>query len=312
MFQVRTPGAYSTIQDLGRMGYQSMGVPVCGVLDPYSAGLANFLVGNPENAAVLEITITGPGLHVLGEADAALCGAEMGMLLNKKPVPGWTGFSVKPGDVLEITQVKKGCRAYLAVTGGFDVPVTMSSRSTYVGGGLGGFSGRPLAEGDVLSRGKGAMLSAPRRVASRFIPEFPGEITLRAIMGPQDDYFDQGKKVLLSSTYMVSPKADRMGYRLMGPEIPIKEDMPKSIVSEPSMPGGIQIPADFQPIILLVEQTVGGYAKIATVITPDLPKVAQATPGDSIRFTRVSLEAAHRIYAEHHARIQQAARQIIG
>lgn len=312
VFRVKTPGGFTTVQDLGRFGYQRMGVPVCGALDPRSARIANLLVNNPENAAVLEITVMGPTLEVLAEADVALCGAEMGMKVNGEAREGWTAFRVRPGDVLDVLQVRRGCRAYLAVTGGFDAPLTMGSRSTYVGGKLGGFSGRPLAAGDVLPAGPGALLAAPRAVDPEFIPEFPTEITLRVIPGPQDDFFDEGMATLLSSDYMVTPKADRMGYRLMGPKIPIKPGMPKSIVSEPSMPGGIQIPADEQPIILLVEQTVGGYAKIATVIATDLPKIAQATPGDTIRFTAVDLETAHAAYREQEAGIRILAERLGG
>lgn len=310
LFRVESPGAYTTVQDLGRFGYQHMGVPVCGALDPRSARLANQSLGNPENAAVLELTIMGPSLEALADADAVVCGAEMGLSLNGAAIPGWTTFRVRPGDMLDIMQVRRGCRAYLAVTGGFDVPVAMGSRSTYAGGKLGGFSGRPLATGDVLAAAGGPLLPAPRRVDDAFIPDFPTEIRLRAIPGPQNDFFDKGMDILFESEYLVTPKADRMGYRLMGPEIPIREGMPQSIVSEPSMPGGVQIPADRQPIVLFVEQTVGGYAKIATVISSDLPRLAQATPGDMVRFEAVDLETAHRIYMETEDSLRRSARML--
>lgn len=310
LFRVESPGAYSTVQDLGRFGYQHMGVPVSGALDQRSARLANLALGNPETAAVLELTVMGATLEALADADAIVCGAEMGLSLNGQAIPGWTTFRVRPGDVLDIMQVRNGCRAYLAVAGGFDAPIAMGSRSTFVGGKLGGFTGRPLAAGDVLSAAGGDLLPAPRRVDDALIPDFPTEIQLRAIPGPQDDFFDSGMDVLFGSEYMVTPKADRMGYRLMGPEIPIREGMPQSIVSEPSMPGGVQIPADRQPIVLFVEQTVGGYAKIATVISSDLPRLAQATPGDTVRFASVDLETAHRIYAESEDMMRRAARML--
>ncbi len=306
-FSVLAPGAYTTVQDAGRFGFQKMGVPVSGALDRFALAAANLLLGNPPGDAVLEITVMGPKLEALAEADVALCGGDFGMTLNGDPVPCWRSFAVCPGDMLEVHQVKAGCRGYLAVTGGMDVPVVMGSRSTYVGGKIGGFAGRPLAEGDVLPAGGGKRLSGARRIPEEYRPSHPGEITLRAICGPQDDYFDEGLERLFSSSYMVTAKADRMGYRLKGPEIPIGKGMPASIVSEPSMPGSIQIPADRQPIILLVEQTVGGYAKIATVIWADIGKAAQATPGDTVRFSRCGIEEAHRLYRREQEKLARLA-----
>ncbi len=295
---VLTPGAYTTVQDKGRYGYQQMGIPVSGVLDAFAFRAANMLVGNPDYAAVLEITIMGPRLEILVESDVAVTGAEMGMTLNEQPVEGWKSIRVKPGDILNIQQVKSGCRGYLAVNGGINVPVVMGSRATYVGGKLGGYRGRPLKEGDVIQSGDAKLLNVPLKFPTDLIPKHLSEIIIRAIPGPQDDFFQEGLDTLFQSDYMVSTKADRMGYRLQGPNIKLAEGMPKSIISEPTMPGGVQIPADEQPIILLVEQTVGGYTKIVTVISTDLPKVAQATPGDTIRFAKVTLETAHSLYQE--------------
>ena len=295
---VLTPGAYTTVQDKGRYGYQQMGIPVSGVLDAFAFRAANMLVGNPDNSAVLEITIMGPRLEILVESDVAVTGAEMGMTLNEQPVEGWKSIRVKPGDILNIQQVKSGCRGYLAVNGGINVPVVMGSRATYVGGKLGGYRGRPLKEGDVIQSGDAKLLNTPLKFPTDLIPKHLSEIIIRAIPGPQDDFFQEGLDTLFQSDYMVSAKADRMGYRLQGPNIKLAEGMPKSIISEPTMPGGVQIPADEQPIILLVEQTVGGYTKIVTVISTDLTKVAQATPGDTIRFEKVTLETAHSLYQE--------------
>ncbi len=295
---VLTPGAYTTVQDKGRYDYQQMGIPVSGVLDAFAFRAANMLVGNPDYAAVLEITIMGPRLEILVDSDVAVTGAEMGMTLNEQPVEGWKSIRVKPGDILNIQQVKSGCRGYLAVNGGINVPVVMGSRATYVGGKLGGYRGRPLKEGDVIQSGDVKLLNTPLKFPTDLIPKHLSEIIIRAIPGPQDDFFQEGLDTLFQSDYMVSTKADRMGYRLQGPNIKLAEGMPKSIISEPTMPGGVQIPADEQPIILLVEQTVGGYTKIVTVISTDLPKVAQATPGDTIRFEKVTLETAHSLYQE--------------
>jgi biotin-dependent carboxylase-like uncharacterized protein len=297
-FLVIEPGPFSTIQDRGRWGYQQMGLPVSGALDPLAFRMANLLVGNPDNAAVIEFTIVGPQLAVLKEADIAVAGADMQMKLNYKPVENWTTLRVKPGDLLTFQSVTKGCRGYLAVTGGIDVPEVMGSRSTFTGAEIGGFHGRALQKGDILKSGPGRLLSRPRRLPESHIPSYSDQVLLRAVPGPQDDFFQEGLETLFGAPYTVSGKADRMGYRLEGPDVVHKEGAPQSIISEPTMPGGIQVPADHQPIVLLVEQTVGGYTKIATVISTDISRVAQATPGDTFRFARCSLEEAHGVYRE--------------
>ena len=295
-FEVLAPGGFTTVQDKGRFGFQQMGVPVCGVLDTFACDIANLLVGNDNNRAVLEITVMGPSLKFLSSMDIAVTGAKMDMTLNDRPTEQWRSIRVKPGDVLTISQVQAGCRACLAVTGGIKVSPVMGSCSTYVGGGFGGFMGRPLQAGDILDVHGGDLLTRKQVLPKALVPDYPSHVLLRAVPGPQGDFFEMGTTPLFTTQYMVTPKADRMGYRLQGEKIPIKPGMPKSIVSEPSMPGGIQIPADEQPIILLVEQTVGGYAKIATVISTDIPKVAQATPGDTISFEKIDLKTAHQIY----------------
>jgi biotin-dependent carboxylase-like uncharacterized protein len=296
LFSVLNPGAYTTVQDYRRYGYQQMGIPLSGALDSFAFGVANMLVANHINCAVLEITIMGCRFEVLSEADVAITGAEIGISLNEKPMECWRSFRIKSGDILEIKQVKSGCRAYLAVTGGIDVPKVMGSRSTYVGGNIGGYLGRPLKQGDIIKRGKGSLLTKARHLSSEVIPQYSSDINIHAVSGPQDDFFDEGLKTLFKSQFMVTAKANRMGYRLQGPVIKHRDNVPKSIISEPSVPGGVQIPADGQPIILLMEQTVGGYAKIATVISTDLWKVAQATPGDTICFDEITLETAHTLY----------------
>lgn len=304
VFSVLTPGGYTTIQDAGRFGYQQMGIPPSGALDAFAFQSANLLVANHKNAAVMEITVMGPRLEIMAAADLALTGAEIGLTLNDKPIETWQSFRVKPGDILDVPQVESGCRAYLAVNGGIDVPEVMGSRATYVGGSLGGYRGRLLKAGDIIKSGSPKTLSGVRKMPADAIPSYPPEIEIRAIAGPQDDFFREGLDTIFQSDFMVSIKADRMGYRLQGPKVKIRDGMPKSIISEPTMPGGVQIPPDEQPIILMVEQTVGGYTKIVTVISVDLPRVAQATPGDTIRFEKVSLETAHSLYHEHLQKMQ--------
>lgn len=306
-FLVLAGGPYTTVQDRGRYGFQHMGIPVSGVLDTYAFRIANLLVGNPEDCPVLEITVLGPQMAVMKAAYVALTGADMDMKLNFKPVEPWTSIRVEPGDMLSIQTVKSGCRGYLAVTGGFSVPEVMGSRSTYVGGKLGGYNGRPIQKGDILKCGGGGLLDASRQLPDPWIPKHSGELLLRAIPGPQDDFFDEGLTTLFQSEYTITDKADRMGYRLKGAPVMHRADLPKSIISEPTMPGGIQVPADNQPIILLAEQTVGGYTKIATVISTDISRIAQSTPGDVVRFRQVDLAAAHAIYREQEHTMKEIA-----
>ncbi len=309
-FLVLTPGPYTTVQDKGRIGYQNMGIPLSGALDAFSYRIANLLVGNPEGSAVLEITILGPQLAVMKEADVALTGGEMEMKLNFKPVESWKSIRVEPGDLLSIQAVKSGCRGYLSVSGGIATPKVMGSRSTYVGGKLGGYKGRPLRKGDILQSGQRKLIDSPRYLPGSWIPQHSGKALVRAIPGPQDDFFEGGLAALFGSEYMVTPKADRMGYRLQGPAVKHRVGVPKSIISEPTMPGGIQVPADNQPIILLAEQTVGGYTKIATAISTDISKIAQTTPGDTIEFEKVTLEEAHRIYEDRQKHMREIARAL--
>ena len=306
-FLVITPGSFTTVQDKGRYGYQHVGIPVSGVLDSFACRAANLLVGNFEGSAVLETTIAGPQLAVLKETDIALTGAEMEAKLNYKPIENWKTIRVMPGDVLTFQQVKSGCRGYMAVSGGIEVPEVMGSMSTYVGGKIGGYDGRPLKKGDIVRRGDGSPLDTPRHLPKKWIPRYPDKINLRTVAGPQDDHFDEGLAKLFQSEFLVTPKADRMGYRLQGTPIEHRENVPKSIISEPTMPGGIQIPADGQPIILLVEQTVGGYTKIATVISSDIPKIAQATPGDRVCFEKIDLDTAHQLYREQQQKLEELA-----
>jgi antagonist of KipI len=304
-FRVISPGSFTTVQDRGRYSFIDRGVPPSGALDLFAFTIANLLVGNPAGAAELEITMLGPSLEVLGEADVALTGADMAMTVNQEPVPMWQTLRVKKGDVIRIRQAKSGCRSYLAVTGGLDVPVVMGSRSTCVKAKIGGVEGRVLRKEDVLGRISGGPLSKPRRLPADFIPTFSLDVVLRAVAGPQDEAFASGLETFFGSFYEVSPEADRMGYRLQGPTIHHDEGYPQSIISEPTMPGNVQLPADGQPIILLVEQTTGGYTKIATVISTDLPKLAQAVPGNRVRFQKVTLDEAHRVYREQASLLQQ-------
>ncbi|MCP3899955.1 MAG: biotin-dependent carboxyltransferase family protein [Desulfobacteraceae bacterium] len=303
--RVLSPGGYTTVQDLGRFGYQEMGIPITGSLDLFASAIANLLVGNPENSAVLEITVIGPVLEILASVDVAITGANIGITVNDRPMLEWQSIRLVKGDILSIQQVKKGCRAYLAVNGGIDVPQVMGSYSTYTSSKLGGFQGRVIEKGDILESKDVSLLDKPLFIPDKMIPDYLSDKIIRAIPGPQDNFFEEGLSLFFGSEFLVTPKANRMGYRLLGPTIEIKDEMPKSIVSESSVPGSVQIPADGQPIILLVEQTVGGYAKIATIISSDIPKVAQSTPGDTLQFQKIDIKTAHHLYIEQMEMIEQ-------
>ncbi|MBI9088910.1 MAG: biotin-dependent carboxyltransferase [Desulfobacterium sp.] len=301
VFKTIEPGAHTLVQDLGRFGFQQFGVPPCGMLDKDAGRIANLLAGNTGNQAVLEITFIGPTLELLYDTIIAVTGADMGLTINGVAADNWRSHRVKKGDLLVVNQAITGCRSYLAVTGGIDVPEVMGSRSCYIGAQLGGLEGRALVKGDLIQGFDTPLPDETRQLPREFVPAYGHEIELRAIPGPQDDYFDDGLALFFGSCFTVSHQANRMGYRLTGPVIHQRPYTSSSIISEPSLPGGVQVPPDGQPIVLLAEQTVGGYTKIATVISTDLPKLAQAVPGDSVRFVPITLDDAHRAYRERTA-----------
>ena len=292
IFEVIQPGPLTTVQDLGRSGYQQFGVPTSGALDNYAFRVGNLLVGNAEGAASLEITLPGCQLRALREARIAITGADLAATINGEPAPAWESRSLERGDVLSFPRLNSGCRAYLAVAGGIAVPLVMQSASTYTKAGIGGFVGRPLRKGDILQSNKSTASAKVARIPSEYIPVYGNRITLRVIIGPQDDLFTgEGISAFLNSDYTVSAQADRMGYRLEGPRIQHRDGA--DIISDGIPLGAIQVPGDGLPIILLVDrQTTGGYTKIANAISVDIPRIAQAKPGDKINFKQVDEEQA--------------------
>lgn len=289
------PGLLTTVQDLGRLGYQRVGIPPSGPMDRAAFVVANRLVGNPDGAAGLEMTIKGPRLEARGDALVAVTGAEMGFTVNGRPAPAWTAVRVRAGDVLGFQMASAGCRAYLAVAGGIDVAPALGSRATYLRGRLGGLGGRALRKGDALPVGSAPVPGARegRTVPPARRPAYPAEVECRVILGPQADRFtDEGIAAFLGGPYEVTPQADRMGYRLKGPVIAHARG--HDIVSDGIPLGGIQVPGEGQPIVLLVDrQTAGGYTKIATVISVDIGRIGQTRPGQRVRFRRVELVEAH-------------------
>jgi biotin-dependent carboxylase-like uncharacterized protein len=219
----------------------------------------------------------------------------MPVTINDQPAPAWTAVRLRPGDVLAFRMVTSGCRAYLAVSGGIDVAPALGSRATYLRGRLGGVEGRALQKGDALPIGPPppAAVREGRHVPPDRRPAYPGEVECRVVLGPQDDRFTpEGIAAFLEGPYEVTPQADRMGYRLKGPAIAHARG--HDIISDGIPLGGIQVPGEGQPIVLLVDrQTTGGYTKIATVIGPDIARIGQTRPGQRVRFRRVSLAEAH-------------------
>jgi len=299
IFEVIQPGLLTTVQDLGRYGYQQYGVPVSGAMDNYALRVANLLVGNNEGEACLEITLLGLQVRVLGNTVIAITGADLSPMLNNSQLPMWEAVMVSRGDTISFPWPKRGCRSYLAVTGGIDVPKVMGSSSTYVKSCIGGLEGRPLRTGDRLKSGKMQMGTLGRRLPPQYLPEYGNQSELRVLLGPQDDHFTQeGIHTYLHSEYTISTEADRVGYRLQGS--PIEHKAGADIISDGIPLGAVQVPGDGLPIILLADrQTTGGYTKIAVVITADIPKLAQAKPGDKVRFLQVTEEDAHRCLREY-------------
>jgi len=298
MIEVLRPGLLTTVQDRGRFGYQKFGVPVSGGVDEIALRAANVLVGNTQGAAALEVTALGPRLRFLAETVVALTGAEVEGDIGGRAIPWCKSFQVRAGQILDVRACTRGLRTYLAIAGGLDVPVLLGSRSTCLVANFGGFHGRPLATGDVLGAGPP---SAPLGdLAGREVPEawrarHGSPVLLRVVLGPQVDAFtEEGRRTFLGSTYQISPNADRMGYRLDGPVIAHQGSA--DILSDWVPLGGVQVPGDGKPIILLADrQTTGGYPKIATVIKPDISLVAQLRPGEMLAFRAVGVAEAQEI-----------------
>ncbi len=279
------PGLFTTVQDGGRWGHQSSGVPVSGAMDWLAHRTANALVGNEPSAATLEATLAAPKLRFDQRTTLAIAGADLGAALDGARVPHYTPVSCPPGAVLRFSRRAAGARAYIAADGGIDVPRVMASRSTHVLSRIGGAGGRALQPGDRLGLGA-ARTMAPRR---RPVPETRvqtqgGGARLRVIPGPQRDFFpDAALEVLERTRFVVSTQSNRMGYRLEGAPIPRLPD--HEMISDATFTGAIQVPGSGEPILLMADrQTTGGYPQVAVVITADLPLAAQLAPGDWVEF----------------------------
>ena len=290
--QVEAPGLLTTVQDLGREGFGPMGVSPSGAADTISLRIGNRLVGNPLGAAALEMTLLG-GTFVFPDGSVmALTGSDFGATLDGASVPPWTSVEAKRGQTLSVGPTRSGARCYLCVQGGIDVPPFLGSASTHLLSGLGGHEGRALRKGDILKIGKANGTYRKRTVAAKALKELSPRKILRVTPGPQGDSFpESSQKIFYASIYGVTEGSNRMGLRLEG--APLREGADGEMISEGVSLGAVQIAAGGLPIILFVEQqTTGGYAKIANVISADLGSLGQLRPRDEIQFEPVDWETA--------------------
>lgn len=301
--RIISPGLSTTVQDLGRPGYYHIGIPLSGAMDMLAARAANLLVGNPEEAALLEVVFMGPEIEFLQDATVAVTGAELPPKVNGEEKATWTSLAVKKGDVLSFAFLKKGARAYVAISGGIDVPVVLGSRSTYTLGALGGFEGRKLASGDVLPLGAGRGAAEGRAVPEelRRSPGAPAE--LRMLPGLYWHRITEAAgRQFLEDTWKVAPEADRIGYRFKGgkPLDFVPREPPFGAGSDPSnivdacYPyGSIQVPSGTEPIVLHRDAVSGGgYFMVGAVISADMDLIGQLQPHMPARFVEVTMEQA--------------------
>ena len=287
-------GLLTTVQDLGRYGFQRYGVSASGVMDEYSAKIANKLVGNKVGEAVLETTLKGVQIEFLQNTAVAITGGNCDVTLNGTKIELWQSYLVNRGDILKMGICRSGLRNYLAFAGGIDVPIIMNSKSTNLKAKVGGFNGRKLMTGDILSVGVGS-LETPLTLNKYYIPTYSKDIKVGVILGQQDDYFTEaGIKTFLNETYTVTQESDRMGIRVSSVSgATIEHKNGADIISDGITFGAIQVPGSGQPIVMMADrQTTGGYTKIGNVISSDLAKLAQATPGTKVKFVEYTLEQA--------------------
>lgn len=301
---VLRPGLSGTFQDCGRHGHQHLGIPVGGAMDLRAHQLANLIAGNDRDLATLEITLVGPTLQFNSAAVIAMAGANLSPSLNGVAVALGRPLVVQPGDILSFGERRDGVRCYLAWHGGIALPSVLGSQSTYLRGGLGGFHGRALMKGDVLPLNRPLRadtlesLAADLNAMSIYLPSTLANnprTRLRVMRGPHTELFtDEAFHALLNSPYRIANESDRMGYRLQGPTLPLKES--RQLLSEGVSLGSIQVPADGLPIVLMADrQSIGGYPKIGHIATVDLPQLAQRMPGEEIQFQEISLAQAQQL-----------------
>jgi antagonist of KipI len=324
--KVVRPGLLTSIQDLGRVGYQKYGVIAGGVMDPYSCRLANVLVGNDEDEAVLELTLTGPCLEIENDMLVAITGGDLSPTVDGMKLQMWSPVFIRKGSVLQFGKCVAGCRSYMSVAGGYDVPEVLGSKSTYIRAGIGGHKGRALEAGDRISiqrsfhpRGdrmtrklereakklNQPFAAASWRVQGAMFCQTQTTHLMRVVAGRQAALFaPDSLNRFFESAFKVAVQSDRMGYRLAGPTLELGD--PLEMISEAVAAGCVQVPPDGNPIVLLADrQTVGGYPIIAHVILTDIAAFSNVKPGEEIRFQEISLSEAQTLYLEREEEMNQ-------
>lgn len=308
MIKVINAGILTTVQDLGRRYFRAFGVPKAGAMDDFSCRVANLLVGNDENAPLLELTVVGGSYFFEEDTFIALAGADMSASCAGKPLANWHAHLIKAGQQLDFSFATKYCRAYLAVAGGIKVEKIMGSSSTHIRAKFGGFEGRALKAGDVVQIGEVKDKSKLREIPLPEELQFSFDTTpvIRVLPGPQSDAFAPDTfAVLQQDEYTIGLDSDRMGYRLSG-HILSHNSTGADIVSDALIEGAVQVPGDGQPIIMLSDcQTTGGYTKLCFVISPDLPVLGQCRPGDKLRFKLIEEQESLSILKEYKERLDK-------
>jgi len=320
--RVAGAGLQTTVQDLGRPGHQRDGVPGGGAMDRSALRIGNALVGNDDGAAGLEATLIGPAITFDEPALVAITGGDLEPVIDGHPVPMWRAIRVPTGATLRFGRPKVGCRAYLAIAGGIDVPLIFDSRSTYLRGEFGGYEGRALRAGDVISTldptplaqciaagiqdGAAGPGSASWGAGHSLRARYASDASVRLIAGTHADALAAISRTrLFSASFTISSSSDRMGYRLEGVELPLRS--PVELLSEGVAFGTVQLPPDGMPIVLMADrQTTGGYPRIGEVASVDLPLIAQLKPGDRLRFRPIAVDEAQQLYLECEQDLAQA------
>ncbi|MFC7062025.1 biotin-dependent carboxyltransferase family protein [Halobacillus seohaensis] len=320
MMKIVKDGLLTTIQDLGRTGYQKYGVIASGSMDTYAHRIANLLVGNDEHEATIETTLLGPVIKFQKNTLISICGGDLSPTIDGQQVGMWKSIFVKSGALLKFGRPQSGCRSYIAIAGGMDIAKVMESHSTYIRAKIGGYEGRALQTDDEISlrsspdyqfeTGSSNFVETDWAIAAHMIPNYSSRPVISLINGPQYEWFDEkSKHSLYSEAFKVSSQSDRMGYRMNGPTLSLQNS--KELISEAVAFGSIQVPPDGNPIILLADrQTTGGYPKIGQVASIDLPILCQMKPGEQLTFKEITLAQAQKAYIQQEHAIQQLKRSI--
>lgn len=295
--EVLSGGLLTTVQDHGRHGYRKFGVPVSGVMDEHSYKLANWLVGNPQHAPVLELTLMGGTFEFHSDAVVGISGAEAEISVNDNPAASNKSIKIKKGDILDIGRVTSGCRLYLAIAGEWDIEKIMGSYSTCLSAKFGGMQGRALNKGDRLIWKSDQDKTVERTVPKKLLPHYSSSQKIRIIEGPEWNWLTEKEQTtFLASHYSISSESNRMGIRLKN-SLVLQQGRPDEMASSPVVPGIIQLPSNGSPIILMNDaQSVGGYPRIAKVIDADLWRLGQVWTWNEINFSLIGRKDAHELF----------------